>query len=115
MKDFEDQLRDALRTPEVPTGFANRVMAKLPEAYPVRMQRTAVFRRVALWAAAVVICVGTVTGWQVERAHEERARGEKAREEVMLALRIAGNKLNHAESRVKQATVDDGLGNGEER
>ena len=110
--DFEDQIREAVRRPEVPTGFANRVLAKVPEAYPAQGIRP-VWRRVAVWAAAVVVVAGSVTGWQVERAREERARGEKAREQVMLALRITGKKLNHAESRVRQVTVDDGEGNGE--
>ena len=112
MKDFEDQLREAMRAPEVPAGFANRVLAKVPEAYAAPSQRP-VYRRVALWAAVAVICIGRLAGWQVERAREERTRGEKARAQVMLALRIAGTKLNHAESRVRQVTVDDGQGNGE--
>jgi anti-sigma-K factor RskA len=112
MTDFEDQLREALRRPEVPAGFANRVLAKLPEAYPAQAPRP-VWRRVALWAAAVLVVAASVTGWQVERARDERARGEKAREQVMLALRITGKQLNHAESRVRQVTVDDGPGNGE--
>lgn len=112
MKDFEDQLREALQAPEVPAGFAHRVLAKIPEAYPERNARP-LYRRVAVWAAMGVICVTSLAGWQVQRAREERARGEKARAQVMLALRIAGTKLNHAESRVRQVTVDDGEGNGE--
>jgi hypothetical protein len=110
--DFEDQIREALRRPEVPAGFANRVLARVPEAYPAQAPRP-VWRRVSVWAAAAVICMASVGGWQAERAREERAKGEKAREQVMLALRIAGTKLNHAESRVRQVTVDDGQGNGE--
>ena len=111
MKDFEDQLREALTPGDVPAGFANRVLAKLPEAYPAPPPRTT-FRRVALWAAAVLICAGTITGVELERAREERARGEQAREKVMLALRIAGTKLNKAQSRVREIGAD-GEGDGE--
>ncbi len=111
MNDFEDQLQRALEPPDVPAGFANRVLAKLPEAYPAMPHRP-MLRRVALWAAAVLVCAGSLTGWQVERAQRERVRGEKAREQVMLALRITGTKLNQAQSHVRQLN-DDGSSTGE--
>ncbi len=111
MKDFEDQLREALRPGEVPAGFANRVLAKLPEAYPLPLPRMP-YRRVAVWAAAVLVTAGTITGVQWEHARQERARGEQAREKVMLALRIAGTKLNKAQSHVRDISAD-GEGDGE--
>jgi hypothetical protein len=113
MKDFEDQLRDALRPPDVPAGFAHRVLAKLPEAYPAAAPPRLIRRRVALWAAAVLICAGGITGLQIERARQERARGEKAREQVMLALRIAGTKLNQAQNHVRQIGASDDSSTGE--
>ena len=61
MKDFEDQLREALRAPDVPAGFANRVLARLPEAYPAAPHRP-MLRRVAIWAAAVLVCAVSLTG-----------------------------------------------------
>ncbi len=111
MKNFEDELREALRAPDVPPGFANRVLARLPYAYPPQPGRPSL-RRVTIWAAAVLICAGSLTGLQMERAREQRARGEKAREEVMLALRIAGTKLNQAQGHVRQIGAD-GDSNGE--
>jgi hypothetical protein len=111
MMDFEDQLREALRLPDVPAGFTNRVLAKLPEAYPPA-PRHPVMRRVAVWTAVMVVVAGGITGLQIERAQEQRERGEKAREEVMLALRITGTKLNQAQSHVRQVS-DDGSTNGE--
>jgi hypothetical protein len=112
MKDFEDQLRDALRPPDVPAGFAHRVLEKLPEAYPAPRPRL-IRRRVALWAAAALICAGGITGLQIERARQERARGERAREQVMLALRIAGTKLNQAQNHVRQIGAADDSSTGE--
>lgn len=111
MMDFEDQLREALRPQEVPAGFKNRVLAKLPEAYPPS-PRHPVMRRVAVWAAAMVVIAGSITGLRMEHAQEQRERGEKAREQVMLALRITGTKLNQAQSHVRQVS-DDGSTNGE--
>ena len=110
MQDFEDQLREAMRPGEVPAGFANRVLAKLPEAYPAPPRMP--YRRVALWAAAVLVIAGSLTGVEVERVREERARGEAARQKVMLALRITGTKLNKAQSHVREISAD-GDGNGE--
>lgn len=112
MKDFEDQLRDALRTPDVPAGFAHRVLAKLPESCPATAPHF-MRRRIALWAAAALICVGSITGVQVERSRRERARGEKARAEVMLALRITGTKLNQAQNHVRQIGAPDDISTGE--
>jgi type VI protein secretion system component VasK len=111
MKDFEDQLREALRAPDVPAGFANRVLARLPEAYPAAPHRP-MLRRVAIWAAAVLVCAVSLTWMQIERVRQQQARGEKAREQVMLALRITGHKLNQAQSRVRQIG-DDGSSTGE--
>lgn len=102
MTDFEDQLREALRPGEVPPGFAHRVLAKVPEAYAAPAARTA-WRRVALWtSAAVVILAAVLTPIEVQHVRTERAKGEKAKQEVMLALRITGSKLNQAQNRVRQ-------------
>jgi hypothetical protein len=106
MKEFEDQLRQALRPGDVPAGFAHRVLAKLPDAYPPAPPRM-LFRRVAVWAAALLVCAGTLTGIQVERSRAERARGEAAKQKVMLALRITSMKLNKAQSHVRQVSATD--------
>ena len=106
MTNFEDQLRESLQPDDVPPGFANRVLARLPEASPQRPLPG--LRRVAIWAAALVICIGGVTGLEISKTREERAQGEKARQELMLALRITGTKLNQAQSRVRQLSTDDG-------
>jgi hypothetical protein len=111
MKDFEDQLREALRPPDAPAGFANRVLARIPESYPVSPRPT-LTRRVALWAAAVLVFAGSIAGLQFEHLRAERARGLEAREKVMLALRITGTKLNRAQSHVRQIGAES-TSNGE--
>ncbi len=110
--DFEEELREALRPPEVPAGFAHRVLAKVPEAYPAARQRSLV-RRVMLWAAAIVLAAASVTGIEFEHARMERARGEKAKEQVMLALRITSSKLSQAQAHVRQISDNDENSNGE--
>jgi hypothetical protein len=109
MTDFEDKLRDALRPGDVPAGFAHRVLAKVPEAYPPPPRLG--YRRVAVWAAGLVIAVGAISGVQWEHAREKRVRGEEARQKVMLALRITSEKLNKAQSHVLDiGSVEKGSG-----
>jgi len=56
-----------------------------------------------MWATAVVLCVLAVGGLVYQREQARRqAEGEAAREQVMLALRIAGTKVKLAQYRVQQ-------------
>lgn len=47
-------------------------------------------------AAAVVLCVGAGLGYR-------QYRGEMAKEQVMRAMRIASVKVNHIQTRVREA------------
>jgi len=104
MSRLDDALREALRREEPPEGFAGRVMARIE----ARGQRAgawdglmAGFRGPRLrWAgaiAAAVLLTGAV-GYQERR----RAEGERAKSQVMLALRITGVKLQYARARVQR-------------
>jgi hypothetical protein len=59
-----------------------------------------------LAAAAVVLGVGGAgiqyRAAQIERARAEQAAGEAARQRVMLALQIAGTKLQLVQSRINR-------------
>lgn len=103
---LDEELSRALARTEAPDGFAERVLARA-----TRERRTAGwmgavrnwFRVPAAgWAAAaalaVLLAAGTV--YHVRRENELRARGEEARAQLMLALRIAGKKLNYAQAKV---------------
>ena len=99
MTNFEDELRDSLRREEPPLGFSKRVLRRIPDERPHAR------RRVALWAAAATIVVavgGSVQYSNVQRAREERARGEAAAEQVREALRITGAKLQVVQARFKE-------------
>jgi hypothetical protein len=113
MSRFEDELREALRREEPPEGFAERVMARIQggdrEAVGVREaigpwgRLLAAFRAPRLrWAMACAAAALLVGGLEYRSQRLERAEGERASRQVMLALRITGSKLRLAQDHVRR-------------
>jgi hypothetical protein len=90
MREFEEELRSALRRQEPPGGFADRVMA--------RTRRKGTPRRASWVAAAIAACLALGLGGFEYRQYE----GRKAKRELVLALEIAGSKLSRAQAKVSQ-------------
>jgi hypothetical protein len=97
---FEDEIRAALRRQEPPAGFAERVLARTgaagetPRATPIRRSVRPPWIR---WAAAMAACAVLSAGAWGYRYYQ----GERAKAQVILALRITANKLNKAQQRVR--------------
>ena len=89
---LEDELRSALRRKEPSPEFTERVLARAYGA-PVRRAPRPWVRWVAAMAASVLLAAGAIEYRQY--------RGEHARSQVLLALRIAGGKLNKAQKKVQ--------------
>jgi len=88
MSEFEQDLRSALRREEPPAGFTERVLARAGvKAAP---------RRTAWMAAAIAACLLLSIGGFEYRQYQ----GRKAKNELLLALEIAGSKLNLAEQKI---------------
>ncbi|MGA3096687.1 MAG: anti-sigma factor [Bryobacteraceae bacterium] len=112
MSGFEDELREALRREEPPEGFVGRVMARIqsreqaadgPETSGPWGRLSAAFRAPRLrWATACAAVALLVGGLEYRAQRMERAEGERARRQVMLALRITGSKLRLAQARVRR-------------
>jgi hypothetical protein len=109
MSRFEDELRMALRREEPPEGFAERVMARIQSRDSVRAASgpwgglLAAFRAPRLrWATACAAAVLLAGGMEYRSQKLERAEGERASRQVMLALRITGSKLRLAQSLVRR-------------
>jgi hypothetical protein len=111
MKDFEQELKRALRRCDPPESFRERVLARVaaeqqqPSRRAVSQRHRPMLRWVAV-AAIVVFGAGKLS----YRAHEHRleeASGRAAKQQVMLALRITGNKLRVAQKRVKSVEGED--------
>ena len=107
MKPLDEELRSALRRQEPPSGFVERVMARVagrPAPRAAWAQAVRVFFRLPRlrWAAVgAVACLVLAIG-VVQYRREQRAQGEMAKEQLKQALHIASSKLNQARKRVQE-------------
>ena len=95
---LDNDLRQAMRRVPAPEGFAERVMARLNE--PRRDSHPARWRAIA----ATLLLGAIIGGWGVHETLERR-RGERARDQVLLALRIAGTQVARAQRAAHQALM----------
>jgi len=98
MDGFEKELREQLGAREAPAGFADRVMARVA-ARPAGRRWLGVGLPVWRWAVAALLVAGMVAGG-VEHDREQRRQGARAREQVLLALRITGAALRDVQEKV---------------
>lgn len=86
---LEEQLKLALQRKEPPPGFRNRVLAatRRPRRHPYRSLAA---------AALLTLLVGGTTAHYIE----QRREGERAKEQVLLALRITSHKLRDTREHV---------------
>ncbi len=89
-------LKRALRRESPPAGFAGRVMERI-ERGDVR-PRPARWRAAAASLTLVVLLGGYATHKVAEQRREER---ERAREQVLRAMTIAGEKVRYAQQEVR--------------
>ena len=129
---MDDAWRAALQREEAPTDFAARVLARLEQkgaAGPVkkkalllsfdglpastflRSSRARASMQVAL-AAMLMLAFVVPAGYRLHR-QAELARGEAARQQVMLALRIAGMQLRSIQGRTQAIHIEAGILEGE--
>jgi hypothetical protein len=92
---LDDELRSALRRREPSPDFTERVLARVAAA-PARRGRQPWVRWIGAAAAALLLTAGGL-----EYRHYE---GERAKSQVLLAVRIAGGKLNKAQKKVQMLT-----------
>ena len=103
--DIEEQLRSALKRESPSAGFTDRVMKEVERRVPSRGEqrpRAAAAPRGNWRAAAAVLMLTVLVGAWSARQIERRREGERARDEVMLALHIAGAKVHYAQTQVHE-------------
>lgn len=124
MNRFDDELRLAFRRQDPSPDFTDRVMARIAQSPFEQKQgksreRTSWLRKLAeffqppqmKWAMAVAMAVALlIAGFGVYRHREDErlrqaeiAEGERAKEQLMLAMRIASAKLNVAQRKVYES------------
>ncbi len=108
MSRFDDRMKEALRRREPPDGFAERVLAMAAEQETRRSpfdRLLEMFRGPRLrWAGALATVVLVVAGAQFYSLRQERIRGERAKEQVLLALEITANELHSTRQKVLDIT-----------
>jgi hypothetical protein len=114
MNDVDDELKDALRREEPPAGFAERVLSRVGERRQDAQGGPGPFapgvqagpKGTALpvhWAAAAAVVVALAGGWLEYRAlQRERVEGEAAKARVVMALHIAGSKLQLVQTKINR-------------
>jgi len=102
---FDKDFREALQRREPPPGFAEKVLSRARQLHS-RPKRFFAWRwAVAAAAAALVLTVGSLE----YREHLRRVEGERAKEQVMLALRLTGSELRAVQerlARVQQRVIE---------
>jgi hypothetical protein len=101
-------LRRAMRRESPAPGFASRVLQRIEADSTPRNDRAAFRRRTWRAVAASLTLTAVLGGWAAHTVHERRqADGERAREQVLLALRIAGQKVRYVQTEVRDIGSPD--------
>jgi hypothetical protein len=103
---LDDELKKALRRKEPSHDFESRVMRRvrsIPLSSTHWWEKAISSFRPLHWrwaAVAAMVCFGVWLGVAQYQKREVRLQGERAKEQVMLALHIASTKLNYAQRAV---------------
>lgn len=97
----EAELRQALQRRPAPPQLKQKIMAAREGAARRRMrQHNMTWMRIAAGLLIVAI-VGGLGDWGLRR-QEEKRKGEEARREVMMALRITSHALNNVQQKLAE-------------
>ena len=97
---FESQLQDALRRKTPPAEFADGVMAAIARAATPSRRPAARAGWLAVAATFLVATIGGITAHQVQ----QRREGEKAKEQLMLAMQLTSKKLRETQQHVHEVS-----------
>jgi hypothetical protein len=101
MNHLEDDLKRALHRESPAPGFAGRVLDRI-ERGEARTVRTESHPRPAWWrAVAASAALTALLGGYAAYSIHERREGERARDQLILAMRIAGQKVHYAQQEVR--------------
>lgn len=102
MDRLENELRKALKRKEPPPGFSGRVLACA--AGTRRKAWAGSFKRRSLgWGLAALLCIMIfAAGIEYRKTQEEMAGANAAKEQLMLALRIAGDQMQFVRSKINK-------------
>ncbi|GAC1649572.1 MAG: hypothetical protein NVS9B15_08860 [Acidobacteriaceae bacterium] len=103
MNEFEDidlDLHSAFQRETAPRGLADRILARTSRKRRLFAPGTDLWRQPSLvWSLALLIFVSTA-GSAAWHEHEQRIEGERAAQNVKLALRITAAQVQIAQSKL---------------
>lgn len=110
---LDNALKNALGRQQAPEGFADRVLTRVEKQSaspdPVRRDSWLTFftQPLVRWAALAALATAMILGVvHVQNVRRERAEGEAAKQRLILALRIAGSKLQLAKAKVNEINAN---------
>jgi demethoxyubiquinone hydroxylase (CLK1/Coq7/Cat5 family) len=105
MTPFEEELKQALKKQEPAADFTARVLARCEQEDGRREQSLwRNFWTLPAWRlGAVAAALAIVAGGTVYEEHEQQVRGMEAKRQLLLAVRIAGTKLQEVQERVRES------------
>jgi hypothetical protein len=98
---LDNDLKRALQRESPAPGFAERVLARI-DARPEPRKRPVWWR-----AAAASVTLATLLGGYTTYKVVEHRRGERAKEQVLLAMKIASEKVSYAQREVRSIGSHD--------
>ena len=113
MNRLEQELKKAMQRVEPPAGFAERVLARAASEKEKKKRRSFFgfgfgFEWLGAsnlrWAAASALCVVLATSGILYHREQHR-KGEEAKEQLMLALRITSSKLQIATDSIRDISA----------
>ncbi|MBZ5687990.1 MAG: hypothetical protein LAP86_23490 [Acidobacteriia bacterium] len=106
---IEDALRNALHREDAPEGFVLQVLARAEQQNSAEQDAQSaswlsmISQPLVRWAALAAVSISLVIGGvHYRNLQRQRAEGEAAKQQLMLALRIAGSKLQLAKEKVNE-------------
>ena len=102
MDQFEDDLKQALKRVDPPAGFEQRVLARLSRRTPPRQ-----LRRFTVWAVAAGFALASFGGVALYRYQQQQRRAVEASDQLLLALRVTGQKLDAVRNRINHTTESE--------
>ena len=108
MDDFERELRDAMQRRTAPAGLKKKILLRRAEGPKRRFQGPWIFQwepATAVLAAMILVVVAAAAGFgEIFLMHQtqERRRGEEAKQQVFVALRITHHALEQMNAQLEE-------------
>ena len=99
MSQFDRDLHETLRRREPPQGFAGRVLARTREINE-RDKARSVWKWSWRWMTVAAMVVMLIGGMALYREHRRQVEAEQSKQQLILALRITGSKLQIVQERL---------------